>query len=489
MAKRKNDESHAPRRKTVLAGHGTTRRNTKQRLQNIVSMLSLQQKKKWEVVHLGTKQFLQQEEDASQRAVLNHHCSIGCRSTGEETIFKQMSLLQAAKGNMPVQKGIEGYILLQGRGFQENFAKEIINRSPPMCTKSHTSGKLAHSVHDQRSVEYVGPILSSLSQLHGGFMQWTGHRELSRRAKLYQLEPRPFNDHMRTLLCQFAFWRPKLLNWFKMCCYCSSYYVPGRPNLCQFNSRPKLWLFKSSVVYLQEGVACLNPAFEMLPGSIVSRNKLKSNGWDTSVVERTLGKICKSIFSAAAVNLDNGSRLGRLKIKGYWPSEGPRLSLGSVGVLESLGAKNLKCKIRSEVTRDKTEVESEIERLRGKGSRQFNRPYIQKSERKASNGTVKSLRARSEKWVEGGICQRAAKPAIRESIEANIRRTREKRARDEAAGEDALQRSLMMRPRALRGGDEVQPSQSSSGTTLAPAEKKTTGMLEKFTVTAVLSSP
>ncbi|KAJ7034785.1 hypothetical protein C8F04DRAFT_1183042 [Mycena alexandri] len=230
MAKIKNDESHAPRRKTVLAGHGTTRRNTKQRLQNIVSMLSLQQKKKWEVVHLGTKQSLQHEEDANQWAVLNHHCSIGCRSTGEETIFKQMSLLQAAKGNMPVQKGIEGYILLQGRGFQENFAKEIINRSPPMCTKSHTSGKLAHSVHDQRSVEYVGPILSSLSQLHGGFMQWTGHRELSRRAKLYQLEPRPFNDHMRTLLCQCAFRRPK------MCCYCSSYYVPGRPNLCQFNS-------------------------------------------------------------------------------------------------------------------------------------------------------------------------------------------------------------------------------------------------------------
>ncbi|KAJ7016287.1 hypothetical protein C8F04DRAFT_1202680 [Mycena alexandri] len=71
-----------------------------------------------------------------------------------------------------------------------------------------------------------------------------------------------------------------------------------------------------------------------------------------------------------------------------------------------------------------------------------------------------------------GICQRAAKPAIRESIEVDIRCTREKRARDEAAGEDALQRSLMMRPRALRGGDEVQPSQSSSGTTLAPAEKE-----------------
>ncbi|KAJ7019400.1 hypothetical protein C8F04DRAFT_1197750 [Mycena alexandri] len=64
------------------------------------------------------------------------------------------------------------------RGFQENIAKEIINRSPPMCTKSQTSGKLAHSVHDQRSVEYVGPILSSLSQLHGGFMQRTGHREV-----------------------------------------------------------------------------------------------------------------------------------------------------------------------------------------------------------------------------------------------------------------------------------------------------------------------
>ncbi|KAJ7024437.1 hypothetical protein C8F04DRAFT_1192446 [Mycena alexandri] len=47
-----------------------------------------------------------------------------------------------------------------------------------MCTKSWTSGKLAHSVHDQRSVEYVGPILSSLSRLHGGFMQRTGHREV-----------------------------------------------------------------------------------------------------------------------------------------------------------------------------------------------------------------------------------------------------------------------------------------------------------------------
>ncbi|KAJ7047932.1 hypothetical protein C8F04DRAFT_1172401 [Mycena alexandri] len=47
-----------------------------------------------------------------------------------------------------------------------------------MCTKSQTSGKLAHSIHDQRSVEYVGPILSSLSRLHGGFMQRTGHREV-----------------------------------------------------------------------------------------------------------------------------------------------------------------------------------------------------------------------------------------------------------------------------------------------------------------------
>ncbi|KAJ7019368.1 hypothetical protein C8F04DRAFT_1197764 [Mycena alexandri] len=44
--------------------------------------------------------------------------------------------------------------------------------------KGITSGKLAHSVHDQRSVEYVGPILSSLSRLHGGFMQRTGHREV-----------------------------------------------------------------------------------------------------------------------------------------------------------------------------------------------------------------------------------------------------------------------------------------------------------------------
>ncbi|KAJ7029967.1 hypothetical protein C8F04DRAFT_1187140 [Mycena alexandri] len=47
-----------------------------------------------------------------------------------------------------------------------------------MCTKLQTSGKLAHSVHAQRSVEYVGPILSSLSWLHGGFMQRTGHREV-----------------------------------------------------------------------------------------------------------------------------------------------------------------------------------------------------------------------------------------------------------------------------------------------------------------------
>lgn len=37
---------------------------------------------------------------------------------------------------------------------------------------------MAHSVHDQKSVEYVGPILSSLSRLHGGFMQRTGHREV-----------------------------------------------------------------------------------------------------------------------------------------------------------------------------------------------------------------------------------------------------------------------------------------------------------------------
>ncbi|KAJ7750286.1 hypothetical protein B0H16DRAFT_1724685 [Mycena metata] len=36
------------------------------------------------------------------------------------------------------------------------------------------------------------------------------------------------------------------------------------------------------------------------------------------------------------------------------------------------------------------------------------------------------------------ICQRAAKPAIRESIEMDIRRTWEKMARDEAAGEDAM---------------------------------------------------
>lgn len=35
------------------------------------------------------------------------------------------------------------------------------------------------------------------------------------------------------------------------------------------------------------------------------------------------------------------------------------------------------------------------------------------------------------------ICQRAAKLAIRESIEADIRRTREKEAKEEAAGEDA----------------------------------------------------
>lgn len=36
------------------------------------------------------------------------------------------------------------------------------------------------------------------------------------------------------------------------------------------------------------------------------------------------------------------------------------------------------------------------------------------------------------------ICQRAAKLAIRESIDADIRRTREKREKDEAAGEDDM---------------------------------------------------
>ncbi|KAJ7028190.1 hypothetical protein C8F04DRAFT_1266232 [Mycena alexandri] len=36
------------------------------------------------------------------------------------------------------------------------------------------------------------------------------------------------------------------------------------------------------------------------------------------------------------------------------------------------------------------------------------------------------------------ICQRAAKPTIWESIEMDIRRTWEKMARDEAAGEDAM---------------------------------------------------
>jgi SpoVK/Ycf46/Vps4 family AAA+-type ATPase len=36
------------------------------------------------------------------------------------------------------------------------------------------------------------------------------------------------------------------------------------------------------------------------------------------------------------------------------------------------------------------------------------------------------------------ICQRAAKLAIRESIDSDMRRTREKRERDEAAGDDAM---------------------------------------------------
>ncbi|KAJ7027824.1 hypothetical protein C8F04DRAFT_1292518 [Mycena alexandri] len=129
----KKDESHASGYKTVLSGQGDA---TSRPFLTITAHR--------EVAHLGAKQSLQHEEDASRQAVLNHHCPMGRR---EETIFKQSSLLQPAKGNMPVQKGI-------------------------------TSGKLAHSVHDQRSVEYVGPILSSLSRLHGGFMQRTGHREV-----------------------------------------------------------------------------------------------------------------------------------------------------------------------------------------------------------------------------------------------------------------------------------------------------------------------
>jgi transitional endoplasmic reticulum ATPase len=45
-------------------------------------------------------------------------------------------------------------------------------------------------------------------------------------------------------------------------------------------------------------------------------------------------------------------------------------------------------------------------------------------------------------WVSGAdlteICQRAAKLAIHESIDADIRRTREKREKDEAAGDDDM---------------------------------------------------
>ncbi|KAJ7017382.1 hypothetical protein C8F04DRAFT_1200654 [Mycena alexandri] len=110
----KKDESHASGYKTVFAGQGDA---TSRPFLTITAHR--------EVAHLGAKQSLQHEEDASRQAVLNHHCPMGRR---EETIFKQSSLLQPAKGNMPVQKGIGG--------FQENFAKEIINRSPPMCTKS-----------------------------------------------------------------------------------------------------------------------------------------------------------------------------------------------------------------------------------------------------------------------------------------------------------------------------------------------------------------
>lgn len=65
-------------------------------------------------------------------------------------------------------------------------------------------------------------------------------------------------------------------------------------------------------------------------------------------------------------------------------------------MLESLGAKNLKCKIWSDVVRDKTEVESERQQA-------IQKTVHSKWEWKASNGTVKGLRTRSEKWAEGSV--------------------------------------------------------------------------------------
>ncbi|KAK0465717.1 hypothetical protein IW261DRAFT_1346959, partial [Armillaria novae-zelandiae] len=40
------------------------------------------------------------------------------------------------------------------------------------------------------------------------------------------------------------------------------------------------------------------------------------------------------------------------------------------------------------------------------------------------------------------ICQRAAKLAIRESIDADIRRTREKQEKEEAAGDDKMEEDV-----------------------------------------------
>ncbi|KAJ7034769.1 hypothetical protein C8F04DRAFT_1347771 [Mycena alexandri] len=141
----KKDESHASGYKTVFAGKGDATSRP------FLTITAHRQKKIWEVARTWAQ---------------NSPCN--------------MRKMQVSRPFLTItaQWGSERKQYLNKGGFQENFAKEIINRSPPMCTKSQTSGKLAHSVHDQRSVEYVGPILSSLSRLHGGFMQRTGHREV-----------------------------------------------------------------------------------------------------------------------------------------------------------------------------------------------------------------------------------------------------------------------------------------------------------------------
>ncbi|KAJ7697937.1 hypothetical protein B0H16DRAFT_1484657 [Mycena metata] len=275
--------------KTVLVGEEdaskvqNVQENHKEWLQNIVSMLSLQQKKSGKLrtwAHNTPCNMRKMQASGLFLTIIAQWVQIKRRGNNVST----NALLHAAKGNMPVQKGTE------------NFAKEIINRPPrhaqnrthranwptPYMTRGALTTWGLHAEDWSQGGSWLMTPAACSSETNDDSV---GYQSLSGRAKLYWLESMnldftlmsfgPFNTLMRTLLCQWDFPEAEAMPAFHsnyaqfnivkslqdmFLLLKTHYYAPGRPDSrCLSTPIEVQQLQYFSVVYLQEGIDRLNP--------------------------------------------------------------------------------------------------------------------------------------------------------------------------------------------------------------------------------------